>query len=115
MHRFGKLDADGWGGMDKHWIADLNADGQKDIIVGEMTLGGWDFPLNRNPEIRGYLNRGDLEFEKRVLEDGWGVHEMGVVPGWQGKTLIYAADEIQPQKRPGMNTHVSRWTIEPIR
>ena len=42
--------------------------------------------------------------------DGDGNEEILVARG--GKVMIYGADEIQPQKFSGMNTHVSYWTIE---
>jgi len=94
-------------------LADLNDDGKLDIIVGEMTAGGWDFPWYENPKIMAYINHGDYNFERVTLVEGWGVHEMGVAPGRRnGKVLIYAADEIQLHKFTGMNTHVSYWTIE---
>src|SRR5205085_3605920 len=31
--------------------ADVDRDGRLDLIVGEMTAGGWDFPLNPVPKI----------------------------------------------------------------
>lgn len=94
-------------------VADLNDDGRPDIIVGEMTAGGWNFPYNPNPKIFAYINQGDLKFEKNILYEGWGVHEMRLFPKpYEGKTMIYAADEIQPQKFK-MNTHVSYWLISP--
>ena len=94
-------------------LADVDNDGSLDIIVGEMTAGGWSFPLHENPRIMAYINHGDYCFKRVTLVEGWGVHEMGVASGRRdGKVLIYAADEIQPQKFPGMNTHVSYWTIE---
>ena len=40
------------------------------------------------------------------------VHTATTVTVRDGKVLIYAADEIQPQKFSGMNTHVSYWVIE---
>ena len=94
-------------------LADVNNDGKLDIIAGEMTAGGWSFPLHENPKIIAYLNLGDFHFQRVTLVEGWGVHEMGVAPERRdGKVLIYAADEIQPQKFSGMNTHVSYWTIK---
>jgi hypothetical protein len=94
-------------------LADVDNDGRLDIIVGEMTAGGWSFPLHENPRVMAYINHGDYRFERVTLVEGWGVHEMGVASGRRdGKVLIYAADEIQPQKFSGMNTHVSYWTIE---
>ena len=38
-------------------VADVDRDGRTDVIVGEMTAGGWDFPLNRSPKIFAYRNR----------------------------------------------------------
>ena len=94
-------------------VADLNADKKPDFIVGEMTAGGWNFPLNPNPKLYVYLNQGDQEFSKSVLYEGWGVHEMRIFPEpYQGKIMVYAADEIQPQKFNNMNTHVSYWLID---
>lgn len=91
---------------------DLNDDDKMDFIVGEMTAGGWDFPLNPNPKIFAYVNQGNGEFEKCILYEGWGVHEMRLFPElYDGKIMIYAADEIQPQKFNNMNTHVSYWLI----
>ncbi|MBI4660365.1 MAG: VCBS repeat-containing protein [Verrucomicrobia bacterium] len=93
-------------------VADLNRDGSKDIITGEMTAGGWSFPLNPRPRIIAYLNRGEKPFERRVLAEGWGVHEMGLVPPRDdGRWILFAADETQTQKFPDMKTHVSTWTI----
>jgi len=94
-------------------LADINNDGKIDIIAGEMTAGGWAFPLRENPKIIAYINLDNYQFQRVILVEGWGVHEMGLAPErLDGKVLIYAADEIQPQKFSGMNTHVSYWTIE---
>ena len=94
-------------------VADFNKDNLPDFIVGEMTAGGWDFPLNPNPKLFLYLNKGNGEFEKNVLYEGWGVHEMKIFPRlYKDKMMIYAADEIQPQKFRNMNTHVSYWLFE---
>lgn len=93
-------------------VADLNDDGRPDFIVGEMTAGGWDFPYNPNPKIYAYINQGGMEFEKTVLYEGWGVHEMRIFhESYNGNIMVYGADEIQPQKFDGMNTHVSYWLI----
>lgn len=93
--------------------ADFNDDDLPDFLVGEMTAGGWDFPLNPNPKLFLFLNKGNMEFEKRFLYEGWGVHEMRLFPKlFNGKIMFYAADEIQPQKFDDMVTHVSFWTIE---
>lgn len=94
-------------------LADLDGDRHTDIIVGEMTAGGWSFPLNDRPRIIAYLNRGKEPFERRVLIEGEGVHEMGLAPiSRAGSATIFAADEIQPQKFPEMKTRVNLWTIE---
>jgi hypothetical protein len=93
-------------------VADLDGDKRADLVVGEMTAGGWDFPLNPRPRIIAYYNRGQQPFERQVLSEGWGVHEMGLAPaGAQGEHILFAADEIQLQKFPTMKTHVSTWTI----
>lgn len=93
-------------------VLDLNEDGKPDFLVGEMTAGGWDFPYNPNPQIYAYINQGNMQFEKTVFSEGWGVHEMRLLPNkLEGKTVVYAADEIQPQKFDAMNTHVSYWKI----
>ena len=93
-------------------LADLDGDKRTDIVVGEMTAGGWSFPLNARPRIMAYLNRGNDPFERRQLVEGEGVHEMGLAPkSGDGALTIFAADEIQPQKFPEMKTRVSAWTI----
>ncbi|SMO73402.1 VCBS repeat-containing protein [Fodinibius sediminis] len=93
-------------------VADLNDDDQPDFIVGEMTAGGWDFPYNPNPWLYAYLNEGGLQFEKKVIYEGWGVHEMRLFPKpYEGKIMLYGADEIQPQKFNNMKTHVSYWLL----
>jgi hypothetical protein len=87
-------------------VADLDADKRPDIIAGDMTAGGWDFPLNPRLKIAAYMNRGGLRFERITLVEGWGVHEMGLTRPRGGRPFIlYAADEIQPQKFPEMKTH----------
>ena len=94
-------------------LADLDRDGRTDIIIGEMTAGGWSFPLNPRPRIVAFLNRGDRPFERQVLSEGLGVHEMGRLPQKRaGALTLFAAAEIQPQKFPDMKTHVSQWTVE---
>src|SRR5690349_5627551 len=40
-------------------LADVDGDGRTDVIVGEMTAGGWDFPLNSHPRILAYVQRGE--------------------------------------------------------
>lgn len=93
-------------------VADFNKNGLPDFIVGEMTAGGWDFPLNPNPKLFLYLNQGNHKFKKSILYEGWGVHEMRLFPKPRdGKIMVYAADEIQPQKFNNMNTHVSYWLL----
>ncbi len=95
-------------------VTDLDGDGRADIIVGEMTAGGWSFPMNPKPKILAYANRGDWRFDRRVLAEGTGVHEMGILPAkHEGRWLIYAADEIQRHKFPEMTTHVGSWLIGP--
>lgn len=94
-------------------VGDLNDDGQQDFIVGEMTAAGWNFPLNPNPKIYGYVNRGG-QFERYTVDVGWGVHEMKILPERRnGNLVIYAADEIQPQKFDGMRTPLNIWEIAP--
>ncbi len=92
---------------------DVNKDNLPDFIVGEMTAGGWDFTLNPNPKIYLLMNKGNFQFEKQLLYEGWGVHEMRLFPElYNDKIMFYASDEIQPQKFDNMNTHVSFWLIE---
>ena len=93
-------------------VTDIDGDQRADIVVGEMTAGGWSFPLNPHPRLIAYLNRGNGKFERTVLDDDWGVHEMGLLPR-QADTpvILFAADETQTQKFPDMKTHVSMWTI----
>ncbi|HVC92803.1 MAG TPA: hypothetical protein VND64_03885 [Pirellulales bacterium] len=94
-------------------LADLDGDSLTDIVIGEMTAGGWSFPLNPKPRILAFLNRGHNPFDRYVLAEGQGVHEMGLVPNRRdGAWVVFAADEIQPQKLPDMKTHVSCWKIE---
>ena len=95
-------------------VADLNNDQQPDFIVGEMTAGGWDFPMIAHLKVYTYVNQGDMEFKRTILCEGSGVHEKRVFPDpYEGKLMIYAADKIQPQKFTNMNTHCSYWLIEP--
>ena len=89
---------------------DIDGDGLPDVIAGEMAAGGWDFPLKDNPAVYVYLNKGDMNFERVVLYEGVGVHEMR--KGATGdRTILYAADELQLKKFPDMVTDVSMWTI----
>ena len=93
-------------------VADVNADGRPDVLVGEMTAGGWSFPLNPKPQLLLYLNNGHLRFTRVILDTGWGIHEMRLAPPRQdGKLQLCAADEIQLQKFKDMNTHVVLWTL----
>jgi hypothetical protein len=96
-------------------LADLDGDDRTDLVVGEMTAGGWDFPLNPRPRILAYLQQEKQLFERHVLSEGWGVHEMGLAPRINGEWKLFAADEIQPQKFPQMKTHVSVWSIKPAK
>ncbi len=166
FHRFGTWDANQWGGMTKHALADFdddgdleiaaaeaeipdarfaifdrttsdgtgkwqehritsdlycphslvagdfNQDGRPDLAVGEMTAGGWNFPLNPNPKVYLYINQGNMEFTRTVISEGWGVHEMDIAPLEAGEGIIlFGADEIQNQKFTGMRTNVSLWYI----
>ena len=93
-------------------LADLDGDSWTDFVIGEMTAGGWSFPLNPHPRILAYLNRGEKPFERHTLAEGLGVHEMGSVPDKQkGALILFAADEIQ-QKFPEMRTQVSSWSLQ---
>lgn len=97
-------------------VTDLDGDRRPDLIAGEMSAGGWDFPLNPSPRILAYRNQGQLRFDSQTLVKGWGVHELGMIPPRDKQPLIlYAADEIQPQKFANMKTHVSFWEISPKR
>jgi hypothetical protein len=97
-------------------VTDVDGDGRADIIAGEMTAGGWDFPLNPHPRILAYRNQGQLRFDRHTIVEGLGVHELGMVAARNNRPLIlYAADEIQPQKFADMRTHVSYWVISRVR
>lgn len=165
FHRFGDWDRNGWGGMTKHalvdvdgdgqaeivateaeipdarlgifrpqsdrtkpWqcqvvdnrlycphslaVADLDADGRPDIVVGEMTCGGWQFPPNLRPRLLAFMNEGKSAFKPKTLSEEWGVHEMGWVTGGDPKgLLLYAADEIQDQRFKDMKTRVNFWHV----
>jgi hypothetical protein len=94
-------------------LADLDGDGRTDIVVGEMTAGGWSFPLNPKPRILAYMAQRGERFKRQTLVEGWGVHELGIAAGPRpGTWRIFAADEIQIQKFPDMKTHVSSWVID---
>jgi len=92
-------------------VTDVNADNLPDIIVGEMTAGGWYFPKNSSPRLYLYLNKGNLKFQKHVLHTGWGSHMMRMAPKQDHKDIfVFAADEIQSWYK-DMTTHVVGWTI----
>jgi hypothetical protein len=94
--------------------ADLDADGRADIVVGEMTCGGWSFPPNPRPRLLAYLNRGSYRFKVVTLSEGWGIHEMGWFAGGARKGLfLYGADEIQDQRFKDMKTRVNYWHVTP--
>ncbi len=96
-------------------VTDVNADNRADILVGEMTAGGWYFPRNPDPKLYLYLNQGSLKFRRYVLHHGWGTHMMRLAPQQdQIGIFIFAADEIQSWY-PDMITHVVGWTIRPLR
>jgi hypothetical protein len=93
-------------------VADVDGDGRTDVIVGEMTAGGWDFPLNPRPRLLVYLNRGGGKFDRLTVAEGLGVHEMALAPRrFDGRLMLYGADEIQLFKFPDMKTHVSYWLL----
>lgn len=94
-------------------VADVNKDQRPDIIVGEMTAGGWWFPRNPDPHLYLYLNLGNMKFEKHILYTGWGVHMMrnAMLPT-NDSIFVFAADEIQSWYE-DMTTHVVGWTVQP--
>jgi len=97
-------------------VTDADEDGDYDIIAGEMTAGGWDFPLHENPTIWIYVNQGGLSFRKYPFAQGEGVHEMKLAPvRIDGMQVLFGADEIQLWKFPEMDTHVGFWLIVPPR
>ena len=55
-------------------LADLDNNGRIDIITGEMTAGGWSFPLHPRPRIIAYLGQADGTFPRQELAAGLGVH-----------------------------------------
>jgi hypothetical protein len=96
-------------------VADVNADSRPDIIVCEMTAGGWWFPRNPDPKLYLYLNKGNLKFQKYILHSGWGTHMMRMIPQQQKKKVfVFAADEIQSWYK-DMTTNLVGWTISPIK
>jgi len=95
-------------------VVDVNKDNRLDIIVGEMTAGGWWFPRNANPKLYLYLNDGHLKFRKFVLHEGWGTHMMRLaILQPDDKIFVFAADEIQSWYE-DMTTHVVGWTFSLI-
>jgi hypothetical protein len=95
-------------------VVDVNGDGRPDILVGEMTAGGWEVPRKADPRLYLYLNEGGLKFRKYSLHSGWGVHMMRVAPRRTGEhgVFAFAADEIQSWYK-DMVTRVVGWTISP--
>ncbi len=71
-------------------LTDLDRDGRPDVVVGEMTAGGWSFPLNPAPRIIAWLNRGDKAPDRHILAEGLGVHEMGLLPVAGDDGQLYA-------------------------
>lgn len=95
-------------------LADLDEDGRPDLIVGEMEAGGWSEPLNANPRIYGYLNRGGGRFERVTLAEGFGAHEGKIAPRKLfGKTVFYTNSTSQ-EWHDGMISHLSLWTAVPV-
>jgi hypothetical protein len=94
-------------------VADVNKDNRPDIIVGEMTAGGWWFPRNPDPRLYLYLNEGHLNFRKFILHKGWGTHMMRMAPETRDdKIFVFADDEIQSWY-PDMITRVVGWRLGP--
>jgi hypothetical protein len=96
-------------------VVDANGDGKLDIIVGEMTAGGWEMQMGDKPKIYLYLNQGNLQFKRYVISEGIGVHEMRMAPQKPGdqNLFVFASDEIQPWHFGKMTTHVVGFTIGP--
>jgi len=94
-------------------VTDVNADNLPDILVGEMTAGGWYFPRNSDPRLYLYLNQGNLKFQKYVLYTGLGTHMLRMASKQDhNKIFVFAADEIQSWYK-DMTTHVVGWIISP--
>ena len=92
-------------------VVDVTGDGRPDIIVGEMTAGGWHVAMTPHPKLYLYVNQGHLTFRKSVLDQDWGVHMMRMAPGQRdGTVFIFAADEIQ-EWYPNSTTHLVAWTL----
>lgn len=92
-------------------VTDINADNRPDIIVGEMTAGGWWFPRNMNPRLYLYLNQDSLKFRKYVIHEGWGIHMMRMAPDQPNTQIfLFGSDEIQSWYK-DMNTHIVGWII----
>ena len=97
-------------------VVDVNNDNLQDIIVGEMTAGGWWFPRNLKPKLYLYLNAGNLKFRKFILDEGRGIHMMRMAPQQteDNHIFIFAADEIQSWYE-DMTTHIIGWAISVAR
>jgi len=95
-------------------VTDVNGDGRPDILVGEMTAGGWEVARKPDPKLYLYLNEGDLKFRRHKLHSGWGVHMMRMAPRqpMDSRAFLFGANEIQSWYE-DMTTHVVGWTIGP--
>ncbi len=92
-------------------VTDVNNDMRPDILVGEMTAGGWYFPRNSSPHLYLYLNLGNLKFRKYILHTGWGIHMMRKAELPEDESVfVFAADEIQPWYE-DMTTLLVGWKI----
>jgi hypothetical protein len=96
-------------------VVDANGDGKLDIIVGEMTAGGWEMQMGDKPKIYLYLNQGNLQFKRYLISEGIGVHEMRLAPQKPGikDLFVFSSDEIQPWYFGKMTTHLVGFTIGP--